>query len=452
MAHYSPEEIRQLIDYSAREQNILPITSRCDARCVFCSHHNNPPEIQAVSIGTRTLDQIRETLGDLRGDREITIGESASNIIEGEPTLHPRFREVLELVRQRFPHTPVALTTNGRRLTEEMAEFLSRQQPLLVNLSLNSASVRGRQTLMGDRAEEAETAIQSVERLHRYGVPFQGSLVGMPNLTGWDDLRDTIRCLAEHGALSVRVFVPGFSDRVKEGIFPDAAGIHRELKEFLARLSDDLPCPVLLEPSYVQDLRAEVSGLTRPSPAWNAGVRKGDVFLRINGRTPASRVEAYALLEGAEKVKARIQRGERVFSAAWTNGPQGAGVTMEYDFDMDRARRIRHVVETAPGHVLALSSEFGQGVFLAAMDAVGLDRSRYTGVMVKNRTFGGTIRAAGLLTCRDYLEAWEAFCRDHPRPGAIILPMESFNSLGRDLTGRHVNEIRQNTGVPVALV
>lgn len=452
MVHYTPEEIQQLLDHSVREQNILPITSKCDSRCIFCSHHNNPPEVKAVSIGSRTLDQIRAAMELLDPAREITIGESASNIIEGEPTMHPEFQTVIALLRERFPHTPVAVTTNGHHLTEELVAFLAMQQPLLINLSLNSASVEGRNRLMGDNETFAHTAIRGVELLHRYGVPFHGSLVGMPNVTGYDDIERTVRYLAEHGALSVRIFVPGFSNRAKEGVFPDAERIHGALKQFLRELSDDLPCPVLLEPSYVTDLRPEVSGLTKPSPAWNAGVRRGDVFLRINGKEPRSRLEAFAMLEQSTSVKARLRRGDRTVNAAWTNGPQGAGVTMEYDFDLERAARIRHVVETAPGHVLALSSEFGREVFRAAMDAVGLDRSRYTSVAVKNRTFGGTIRAAGLLTVRDYLEAWGAFCADHPRPGAIIVPLESFNYLGRDLTGRPFQEIGRTAGVPAAPV
>ncbi|WP_214659320.1 hypothetical protein [Candidatus Formimonas warabiya] len=43
-------EKEQLILHSAQEFNILPLTSCCDAACVFCSHHHNPSGIGVVSI------------------------------------------------------------------------------------------------------------------------------------------------------------------------------------------------------------------------------------------------------------------------------------------------------------------------------------------------------------------------------------------------------------------
>lgn len=449
---YTPEEIQELLDHAAREQNILPLTSRCDSRCVFCSHHNNPPEIQVISIGVRTLEQAERSMGFLDPGATITIGESASSIIEGEPTMHPRFREIMEVLRRRFPCTPVEITTNGHHLTEELVSFLARCQPVNVNLSLNSASPEGRRILMGDGEEFARTAIRGVELLERYGVPFSGSMVGMPNLTGFDDLERTVRWLADHGARSVRIFLPGFSRWMRDqDIFPNADEIFAQLRTFVAGLADDIPCPVLLEPSWVSDLSPEVSGVQRGSPAWTAGVRRGDVFTRINGQVPRCRTEAYAMLHAKRTVNASFRRGNEVRAADWENGPEGAGVTMEYDFDMGQAEYARHVIHTAPGFVLGLCSEFGIRALQAALDAVGTDRGRYALRPTPNLTFGGTIRAAGLLCCSDFEAAFQDYTASRPRPGAVILPRVSFNRLGRDLKGVHVSQLQRRLGVPVAL-
>lgn len=449
---YTPEEIQALIDHAAREQNILPLTSRCDSRCIFCSHHNNPREVQVISIGTRTLEQIEETMGHLDPGNVITIGESASSIIEGEPTMHPRFQEVISLLRRRFPTTPVEITTNGHHLTEDLVKFLADHQPITMNLSLNSATVSGRHALMGDGEEFARTAIDGVVLMGRYGVPFAGSMVGMPNITGFDDLERTVRHLADHGARSVRIFLPGFSRWLKDkDIFPNGDEIYGQLKEFVAGLSDDIPCPVLLEPSYVRDLTPVISGMYRGSPAWNAGLRKGDVLAQINGRTPRSRTEAYAMVHGKKSVKVKYSRNGKLYTARWENGPYGAGVTMEYDFDLNQAEYAKQVIHTAPGFVLGLCSEFGHQVFQAALDAVGTDRARYILVPTPNLTFGGTIHAAGLLCCSDYQAAFDAYTASHPKPGAVILPRVSFNHLGRDLKGVPVSELKETLGVPIAL-
>ncbi len=450
---YTPEEIQTLLDHAAREQNILPLTSRCDSRCVFCSHRNNPPEVQVISIGTRTLAQIEASMAHLDPSGPITIGESASSVIEGEPTLHPRFREIITLLRKKFPRTPVEITTNGHHLTEELVKFLAGQQPLTVNLSLNSATCEGRRVLMGDGEEAARTAIEGVTLLGRYGVPFAGSMVGMPNLTGFDDLERTVRHLADNGAQTVRIFLPGFSQWLKDkDIFPNSEEIFARLKEFVAGLPDDIPCPVLLEPSFVSDLTPVLSGVYRGSPAWAAGLRRGDVLVKVNGETPRCRVEAYAMVHARRSVKVKCDRGGKLYTASWENGPAGAGITMEYDFDLRQAEYAKQVIHTAPGFVLGLCSEFGRDVFAAALSAVGADPARYTLIATPNRTFGGTIHAAGLLCCSDFEAAFRDYAASHPAPGAVILPAIAFNRLGRDLKGVSVNELQRALGVPAALI
>ena len=450
---YTPEEVQVLIAHAAREQNILPLTSRCDSRCIFCSHHNNPKEVQVISIGTRTLDQIRETMDHLRGDRVITIGESASSIIEGEPTMHPQFREVIALLRDRFPSTPVEITTNGHHLTEELVRFLADHQPITINLSLNSATPAGRKALMGDGEEFARTAIDGVVLLGRYGVPFAGSMVGMPNITGFDDLEQTVRHLADHGAQSVRIFLPGFSRWLKDkNIFPNGDKIYGQLKAFVSGLSDDIPCPVLLEPSYVSNLTPVISGTYQGSPAWKAGLRKGDILTTINGQAPRCRTEAYTMVHAKKSVKVKYDRGGKLYTASWENGPHGAGITMEYDFDLGQAEYAKQVIHTAPGFVLGLCSEFGHKVFEAALACVGTDMARCALISTPNLTFGGTIHAAGLLCCSDYRAAFEDYTATHGRPGAVILPRVSFNHLGKDLKGIPVSQLQKELGVPVALV
>ncbi|MBP1737036.1 MAG: hypothetical protein H6Q60_917 [Oscillospiraceae bacterium] len=450
MTAYTPEDIQSLLDHAAREQNLLPLTSRCDSRCIFCSHHNNPKEIQVISIGTRTLSQIEEAIYFLNPEAVITIGESASSIIEGEPTLHPQFREIMNLLRRRCPDTPVAVTTNGHHLTEDLVSFLSGCRPVELNLSLNSGTLQGRRLLMGDDEEQAGTAIEGVKLLERYRIPFQGSLVGMPNVTGYDDVEHSIRLLAEHGARAVRVFLPGFSSFVKRDIFPNPDTIYQELSAFIDRLAGEIACPVLLEPSWVSDLVPKISGIAKKSPAYQAGLRRGDVIVSVNGKKPRSRTEAFRLVHETADILAAYTRNGELRAAAWQNGPEGSGLTFEYDFDLDRAAYMKNAVLTAPGHVLLLTSEFGSAVVQASLDAVETPADRYTAIVTPNKTFGGTIRAAGLLTCDDYLAAYESFAEAHPKPAALMVPAESFNSLGRDLKGTHYSHLTERTGLPLA--
>ena len=453
---YTPMHIQDLINRTAMEANILPLTSRCDSACIFCSHQNNPPQVQVLSVGERSLADILNTMQYLDSARPITIGESATNIIEGEPTSHREFLTILKTLRQRFPHTPVNITTNGHHLDEALVAELSRLMPVYINLSINSSSINCHRQLMRDSEEKARRSIASMSLLDAWHIPFSCSMVGMPNITGKDDICQTIRDIARHKADSIQIFMPGFSSHIRKNIFPDPDHIYSQLKELVERISPEIDCPVLLEPSYVQDLRCIISGVRKNSPAWQSGLRKGDEILTIDDQTPYSRVDAYNRLNGPGPRSVTYHPAddnESVIQTVWQNTPDGScGVTMEYDFDPDRAAYMKKALMEAPGKVLLLCSEFAYPLMQNVLSNMHIANDRYALTYVPNITFGGTIRAAGLLCYEDYLQAAGHYIETHGLPKALGIPGESFNYLGFDLTGHHYSEIGQAFHLPVALL
>ena len=452
MRKTNPDEIQRLILNSAIEANILPITSRCDSRCIFCSHKNNPKDIDVISVGVRSMEEITRTLAFLNPHNVITIGESATQIIEGEPFSHPQLTGIISLTRRVYPETPIEITTNGRHLTKEMVEFLKATGNIKLNISLNSASVRGRKLLMGDTKKQSDQTLEGIKLLADFDMPFSSSMVAMPNITGWEDIRDTIEFLAANKSTAIRVFMPSSSSRAKPDIFPDEDKIYVQLREFISTLSPELPCPVLIEPSNVSDLTPVVSGVLKDSPAWKAGIRRGDIILKVNGQTPRCRVEAWNMLVPMGNISVEVKKNDRKEGVSWINESEGdSGITMEYDFDPARAENLRQTVLACPGKSLLLTSEFGNAVVQTVLELIGLEKDRAEPVMVKNRTFGGTIRAAGLLTVVDYFTAYTSWRESSREPSRIIIPLESFNSLGFDLKHKHFSELQRLTGVPVVL-
>ncbi len=453
MSTFTQTQLDRLILESAREANVLPITSRCDSHCVFCSHKNNPPGVRVFSTGVRSLQDVARTMAFLDPARAITIGESATAIIEGEPLSHPDFREILLLLRRAFPDTPVEITTNARRLSSEIVRFLGGLESILLHVSLNSASVGGRKLLMGDSAGEAEQTLAGVRLLGESGVRFDGSLVAMPNLVGWEDIGETVDFLGAVGARTVRVIAPAYSSRADARLFPDPDSLRGQIREFIGSLPADLPCPVLAEPSCVMDLTPVVSGVFRGSPAAKAGVSRGDVVLSVNGRQPRCRVEAWRLLSaGGDLVVDLVQPGGRA-RVRWANLPGvDPGVTMEYDFDPARMDKVAAALLRSPGRVLLLTSLLGHTVVTRVLELLGFDGERAVPLLVENRTFGGTIGAAGLLTVDDYNDAFWAWHRPGSEVSSIILPLESFDAGGMDLKGRHYSDLFRLTGVPVLLL
>lgn len=106
----------------------------------------------------------------------------------------------------------------------------------------------------------------------------------------------------------------------------------------------------------------------------------------------------------------------------------------------------------APGKVLLLCSEFAYPLMQTVLSQMSLPENCCALTYVPNITFGGTIRAAGLLCYEDYLQAARHYISLHDHPAALGVPGESFNYLGLDLTGHHYSEIGQAFHLPVALL
>jgi len=151
-------------------------------------------------------------------------------------------------------------------------------------------------------------------------------------------------------------------------------------------------------------------------------------------------------------ITAELKRDGHEITAGWINKfPGGSGIIMEYDFDPTRAESIRESILGYQGKSLLLTSEFGYEVICKVLELMGIEKARAEPVIVKNLTFGGTIRAAGLLTVDDYCKAYSEWLESSPAPSQIIIPMESFNSLGFDLKHIHHSELQKMTGIPIIL-
>ena len=102
------------------------------------------------------------------------------------------------------------ITTNGRHLTKEMIGFLEAAGNITLNISLNSASVTGRRLLMGDTKKRSEQTLEGIRLLADSKIPFASSMsmVAMPNITGWNDIRNTVEFLAGDRTTAIRIFMP----------------------------------------------------------------------------------------------------------------------------------------------------------------------------------------------------------------------------------------------------
>ena len=438
------EQVRALTLTSAGDGNVLVLTSTCNVRCVFCSHRQNPRGVEVFFVPALPLEFVEEQVSLLSPHRKVVIGESATRICEGEPFTHPQIRKILDLVRQKLPKTLLQLTTNGTLLTREACQHLDGIKPVELNISLNSADPQMRRSIMGEQA--GKSVLGALENCNRYGLPFHGSIVALPHITGFSDLKRTLKTLEEFGAKSIRIFLPG-STSLAPPKLTFKKELWHELTLFIAEHAATSRIPVTLEPPLLTDLRPVIEGVLRDSPSFEAGLLRGDLLLGVQGEKPFSRADAFARAKKLADPSIRIERGgEAVEVILRKEKGQAPGFVMNFDLHPDTL----HLMNRAAGKhkaekVLVLTSEFAYPLLKEAFSAAGLHFSLRP---VRNTFFGGTIGCSGLLTVKDFLRTARKPAKG--REGELILlPGEAFDPFGRDLTGTSYADLEEALQVSV---
>lgn len=431
----------------ACRENVLPLTSRCNLGCVFCSNKQNPAQIFTYKLPALPQTTIRQLIPLLNPQEKVIIGESATKLDEGEPFTHPEILSVLKMLRAALPKTMLAITTNGTLLTEKVIRELAALTPLELTVSLNSATPQGRRILMHDEAPNR--ALQAVDGLARHDLPFHGSLVAMPHLVGFEDIKETVFFLARHGALTIRIFLPGYTKFAPEKLkFP--LQLWEQIVFYAQEWSNLLDLPVIPEPLIPDNLEPCIWGVIPDSPAKRAGLQADDLIKEVDGRVVRTRVEAFMVAKSAHNPNLTLTRKSQELSLQLKKERgQSPGFVVLYDFDPRRAVQVQAQIRRHQAiKPLLLTSEFGTVMVQKVLQHYAIQAEVKT---VLNCLFGGSIRAAGLLSVDDFHRAAKA-ALSQKAYDLLLVPREAFDHRGRDLTGQSVDSLAAALKVPVALV
>lgn len=116
------------------------ITYRCNSNCLFCAADYELSDHPKKDLDIETFKSVLE---------QHAVGESDRVVINGgEPTVHKRFFEMLELVKARGAY--IDLFTNGVRLGDEgFVRELLRYGPMLIRIPLFGADAAAHDGLTG---------------------------------------------------------------------------------------------------------------------------------------------------------------------------------------------------------------------------------------------------------------------------------------------------------------
>jgi MoaA/NifB/PqqE/SkfB family radical SAM enzyme len=106
----------------------IETTSHCNARCGFCPH----PETSRTEPQGVMDDALFASIVEQLAPHRLALVQPFLN---NDPLTDPRILERLRLLRERLPQVPLALTTNGLRLTAEVARALAQLDLATVHVS-----------------------------------------------------------------------------------------------------------------------------------------------------------------------------------------------------------------------------------------------------------------------------------------------------------------------------
>ena len=188
--HRRYEAVRKFLGFKAREKNIpisgsFELTPLCNLDCKMCYVHLNREQMHGAQLLTTAQWQ------DIM-QQAIDAGMMYARLTGGECLTYPGFKALYNFLHSKG--IEVGILSNGLLMDADMVEFLRKNPPAAVQITLYGASEDAYERVTGKRA--FRQVMENIRRLNEAEIPL--SIAVTPN--GFmEDGEDVIRLLHDEG-------------------------------------------------------------------------------------------------------------------------------------------------------------------------------------------------------------------------------------------------------------
>lgn len=286
-----------------RPLNQLPISAVCNSHCLFCSNNLNPFPVAGGFF--RDIEDIKLQLCAMQAnDDPIRLSDSLpGRIAEGEAFLHPRFFEILDLVRRKFFYNTLCFTTNASMLNAVFLKKLAAYRPIEITVSMHATQPALWSRIFAKKEQDALTALEAPPLIKRYGMELVGTIVPLPRLCGWNNLELTYEHFVANGAKRMILYWPGYTVRTPELVVRDLACPLEEFTAFARRMQDRFSTPLEPLPNMAASLNVSVATIISKTLKGNPKTRDG-AFHHVVWLASRAAFDRLAALVGEEAASA----------------------------------------------------------------------------------------------------------------------------------------------------
>jgi|AntRauTorcE11897_2_1112592.scaffolds.fasta_scaffold03718_6 MoaA/NifB/PqqE/SkfB family radical SAM enzyme len=437
---------------SVQEDNILPLTSKCNLSCIFCSHKQNPSDIEIISIGTLKKEKIFELIEFLDPNRPIIIGESATKIIEGEPLLYPYFKEIINMTRKKYTNTEIKITTNADLLDKDLLNFFEEIKNITLNISVNYLNSKLRKKIMGKNCNE--NIEKTLKLLNNFDLEYNFSMVALPKVVKYKIIEEEIIEMMKYNPQSIRVFMPGFTKNTVDKLKFNFKDVYSNLYDLIKNININNTTPVIIEPPRLKNFDKEIIGVIKDSPADRANIKYMDKIINVNNKKVITRVDAFNKIKSLESPVLEIKRKDKILTKKLKKEKdQKSGLILDYDLSLDEIDAIKRVIDdNKEKSILFLTSDLGYELInYTIIDYLHFkNNTKILVKKVKNTYLKGSILSAGLLTDHDIIEFLNNYSND--LVDLIVLPKVMYDVFNNDLCGNSYKMIEKKLGLEVEII